>query len=390
MSVIFTIIKKEFARFFKDIRLLLTALLLPGIMIFAVYSLIGTIMSDIAEKEAAKQASVYVVNMPESQSAFNSVFDVRDDYTVSEAFDAVKSGSLDLFVSFPENFDELVASYEVSSGTPAPNVEIYYNSAETVSVMAFQNVSSILSQYEGTLANKFDINRPAADGSAFDLADSASATRTVMSMVVPMVLLMLLFSGCMAVAPESIAGEKERGTIATLLVTPVKRSSVAIGKIAALSVIALLSGLSSATGMLLSLPRLAGGSGMNISLSIFGFGEIMAVLAVILSSVLIMVTLISIISAYAKSVKEANGLVVPIMILVMICGIASMFTGGASSIGFSFIPLFNSALAISSIISGTLSAAAVAVTVCVNIAVSALLVFILTLMFNSERIMFNK
>ena len=201
---------------------------------------------------------------------------------------------------------------------------------------------------------------------------------------------MLLFSGCMAVAPESIAGEKERGTIATLLVTPVKRSVIAVGKIAALSVIALLSGLSSALGMLLSLPKLAGTAGAGISFSMYGFGDYAAVLGVILSTVLVLVAVISIVSAYAKSVKEASGLVVPIMILVMLCGVFSMFAASVASIGLYFIPVFNSALVISTVLSGAVSGAGIAITVCTNVAFAALLVFVLTKMFNSEKIMFNK
>lgn len=77
--------------------------------------------------------------------------------------------------------------------------------------------------------------------------------------MLPMLLMLFLFSGCMAVAPESIAGEKERGTIATLLVTPMKRSDLAIGKILALALIALLSGISSALGTVLALPQADGG-----------------------------------------------------------------------------------------------------------------------------------
>ena len=209
-------------------------------------------------------------------------------------------------------------------------------------------------------------------------------------MIVPMVLLMLLFSGCMAVAPEAIAGEKERGTIATLLVTPVKRSYIAIGKIAALSVIALLSGISSCVGLLLSLPKLMGLDGGSLTLAMYGFADYAAVFGVVLSTVLILVALIAIISAYAKSVKEASSLVVPVMILTMLCGVFSIFASGVSGIGFFFIPLFNSALVISSVLSGTVGAAAVAVTICTNIAFAALLVFGLTLMFKSEKIMFNK
>ena len=116
----------------------------------------------------------------------------------------------------------------------------------------------------------------------------------------------------------------------------------------------------------------------------------MALLGVILSTVLVLVTLISIISAFAKSVKEASGLVVPLMILVMMCGLFSMFVEGVSPIAIAFVPVLNSATCISAIMGGAFNAAAFAITLCVNLAVTALLVFVLTVMFKSERVMFNK
>ncbi len=361
MKTVFTIIKKEFARFFKDTRLWITALILPGLLIFTLYSIMGAIINKETQKNVEATCAVYVENMPDSQSAaFSAVYDLKQFETREAANAALKDGKLDLIIVFP------------TEGVQS-KINIYVNSAETKSQVAYEIAVALVANYDMT-----------------DLADEQSVARTVLSTVVPMVLLMLLFSGCMAVAPESIAGEKERGTIATLLVTPVRRSVIAVGKISALSVIALLSGLSSALGMLLSLPKLAGAAGGGISFSMYGFGDYAAVLGVILSTVLILVAVISIVSAYAKSVKEANGLVVPIMILVMLCGVFSMFAASVASIGLYFIPVFNSALVISTVLSGSVSAAGIAITVCVNIAFAALLVFVLTQMFKSERIMFNK
>lgn len=362
MKTILTIIKKEFTRFFKDTRLWITAILLPGFLIFALYNILGSIMENVENDAANETCVVYVSdNIPESQSAvFNSVFDIKQFDTREKADDALKNGELDLIVIFP-------------TGEEQSKIQIYYNSAETKSQTAYGIALALVANYE-----------------IIDMATAQSTSRMILSMVVPMVLLMLLFSGCMAVAPESIAGEKERGTIATLLVTPVKRSHIAIGKIAALSVIALLSGVSSCIGLFLSLPKLMGLEGGELTLSMYGFGDYASIFGVVLSTVLILVTLIAIISAYAKSVKEASGLVVPVMILTMLCGVFSMFASGVSGIGFFFIPLFNSALVISSILSGTVGAAAVAVTICTNIAFAALLVFGLTLMFKSEKMMFNK
>ena len=140
--------------------------------------------------------------------------------------------------------------------SPAPNVEVYYNSTSTESSAAYQLVSYALDSYEAALANKFDVN--AATDDSYDLASKEDSTAQFFAMMLPMLMTMFLFSGCMAIAPESIAGEKERGTIATLLVTPIKRSELAIGKIISLSAIGLLSGLSSFVGTMLSLPKLMG------------------------------------------------------------------------------------------------------------------------------------
>ena len=115
----------------------------------------------------------------------------------------------------------------------------------------------MLEQYETSLANKLDIN--AGDSVYYDCATSKDTTGQMFSMMMPLLLMMFLYSGCMSVAPESIAGEKERGTIATLLVTPMKRSSLALGKVFSLSIIALLAGCSSFIGTFAALPKMMGG-----------------------------------------------------------------------------------------------------------------------------------
>ena len=82
------------------------------------------------------------------------------------------------------------------------------------------------------MANKFDVNHADSKADTFDMADDKDSTAQLFSSMLPFLLLIFLYSGCISVAPESIAGEKERGTIASLLITPVKRSHIALGKIA--------------------------------------------------------------------------------------------------------------------------------------------------------------
>ena len=85
MKTVLTIIKKEFARFFKDTRLWITALILPGLLIFAMYSLMGTIIADIEEKETGGTSTAYVLNMPQSLSqSLGSAFTVNGDITEAD------------------------------------------------------------------------------------------------------------------------------------------------------------------------------------------------------------------------------------------------------------------------------------------------------------------
>ncbi|MBR1931186.1 MAG: ABC transporter permease, partial [Lachnospiraceae bacterium] len=287
-----------------------------------------------------------------------------------------------------EHFTEQIAAYDVTLGESAPNVEVYYNSSETESQELRNMVITLLDDYEASMANRFDVN---AGETVYDCATEKDTTAQILSMMMPMLLMVFLYSGCIAVAPESIAGEKERGTMATMLVTPMKRSSLALGKLIALSIIALLSGLSSFIGTFLSLPKLMGGEELGINTMVYTAGDYALLLGIILSTVLVLVGLISILSAYAKSVKEAGTLVSPMMLLVMLMSLAPMFMGdGGKGLALFAIPVFNSALCIQGIFSFTYEPMQVVLTIVVNLAATAILTYLLKRMFDSEKIMFAK
>lgn len=266
---------------------------------------------------------------------------------------------------------------------------MYYNSVKNESQMAYAMFEEAFTQYESTMTNRFDIN-PSSD-IQFDLASNEDITGTIFGMLLPFLILMFLFSGCMSVAPESIAGEKERGTIATLLVTPIKRSELAIGKITSLSVIAVLCAISSFIGTIASLPKMIGMEGGQMTIS-YQFGHYIALLLIIISTVLVMIGLISIISAFAKSVKEATTLVTPLMILVMVVGIIAMFSEATQvgSFWMYLIPIYNSLKVMGNVFSFHLPLVPILLTILSNIVFSVIFVYLLTKMFNSERVMFSR
>ncbi len=386
-----TIFKKELTRFFKDKRMVISTLLLPGLMIYLVYSLMGSGMGGLfGDKEHTPTA--YVVNSPADIEALFSAagLDIKptEEKTKDVLLQEVQEGKTDICVLFPEGFSDAIEKPS-DDPTKVPNIEIYYNSAEQNSSAAYAIANAVLSEYEFAGENKYDINNPASGGK-FDLATEKDVTSMIFSMLMPMLMMIFIFTGAMSIAPESIAGEKERGTFATILVTPVSRAGVAIGKIFALSIISVLCGLSSFIGIILSLPKLTGGmEGVNAAL--YSVGDYFALFGVVVSTVLLVVAMISVVSAFAKTVKEATAYITPLMIVNVLLSITCMFGEGApTSVWLYLIPLYNSVQAFNAVFSFTVVALNLAVAMIANLAYTALLVWLLTKMFRSERVMFNR
>lgn len=390
---VLTIMKKELKRFFCDRRMVMTTVLLPGLMIYLIYSLMGNALTDSFGVDEGYTYTVKAVNLPENIKAMWSadgmykITDVKAED--AEKFkDDITDGELDLLAVFPQDFEATVAEHLNNPGIKkvAPNVELYYNSSRTESETAFSYVAGVLDAYKSQLVDLFDINNEIAG----DLAKDEDISAKIFSMMLPMLLLAFMFSGCVAVAPESIAGEKERGTVATMLITPVKRGNIAVGKILALSVIALLSGISSTAGTVLSLPKLMGAEASGVVENVYGVKDYAMLAVVILSTVLLIVSLVSIISAYAKTVKEAQTYVSPLMIVTMLVGVTAMFSGGIKTeIWYYLIPLYNSVECMVGIFSFNAVPLYMAVTVIANVCYAALGAAVLSQMFNSEKIIFS-
>ena len=379
MKNILTVISKEFARFFRDKRLVLGTLILPGLLIFVLYTLMGSAFNSPSE-------TVYTAKVVNPSSDFASVLELAggDVMTLEEA-DASQIDAIKEEISAGENFDSLLdPSLPPLPVGSAPNVELWFDSSSGSSASAYNFALSLLETMEESVSNRFDVNLSAGG----DLTTVQEAVTSYYAMLLPFLILTFLYSGCMGIAPESIAGEKERGTIATLLVTPIKRSELVVGKIVSLSALSALSAISSFIGTFLSMPKLMGGN-IGDMFAAYSAGQYVALFAIMLSAVLLIVSLISILSALAKSVKEASTFAVPLMIVVMLVGLSSMlFTTGNPAAY--LIPVFNCVQVMSAIFSMQFSAVNLLIALGSNLVYIALLVYVLTRMFKSERVMFNR
>ena len=389
MKNLLTVFKKELKRFLTDKRMLLT-LLMPGLLIFIIYSLMGNFMGEMMTGGVEGETQTYMVhieNRPTEFEVFEAGMDIvvsqTEDFSEEEKKQRVADGSADLYIVYEENFYEKALNYHQTGEGSAPQVEIYYNSTSTASQTMYSYYVACLDSFEQQLSNVFDVNM---GGGQYDLASESDLMTYILGMILPMLLNVFLMTGCMAVASESMAGEKERGTIATLLVTPIKRSSLALGKVFALALVALISAASSFLGLIFSLPSLMG---LEFSVMPYNALDYLAILTIIVANVLLFTVILTIISTFAKSVKEAQGLSSPVMILVMVLSLTSSLIPLKGVTGY-FIPLFNTVLCLTSVINQSFNLVGFLISIGVNAVVFALGVVILSKMFNSEKIMFNK
>jgi len=276
-----------------------------------------------------------------------------------------------------------------------PQVKIFHNPSESFSGAARFFSVEALEVYRQNLLSKrvadmdeltvFTVN---ADDPEMIVMDEARAGGQILGNLLPYFVIILLFGNAMGLGTDMVAGEKERGTLASLLVSPIRRSSIILGKVFSLMVIAGLSSIISVISMIIFMPQILGGdmeaAGVSVNMSL----EQMLMLATLLILIAFMyATIIVLISVFAKSVREANTYIYPVYMLLMVIGFSTMFDIGTPGDFVYFIPLYNSILALQGILTQGIVMWQYVVTIITTIITSALLIFALTKVFESEKIM---
>lgn len=382
MKHIITIIKKELIRVFRDRRLVFMIFIFPALMLYAMYSLMGNFMFSTPEKYIVETKNLPTEIQTMLNQSIENIEYKQYDGNLEDAKLRLKNNESDLILIFEDDF-----SLDL---TKLNNIQIIYNPASNGSSTIYQSTTLILDAYKKAIQEQIY-------GSNFEIFNIESILATeedeaigqMYALILPFLIITFLFSGVTSVAPESIAGEKERGTITTLLVTPVKRSHIAFGKIISLSILAILSAVSSFIGVIISIPKLMGDMAGAMT-NPYQMKDYAFVLAVLIVTALILVSLVSIMSCFAKNTKEASMYSMPLMVISMAISMTSMIGIKANNNLLFAIPLFNSIQLLSEIFTFELNIVHFIITIITNIVFTGILIYILTKMFDNEKIMFSK
>lgn len=396
------IFKKEMARVFKDKKMVFSVFLLPVLIMVLIMSIVNGMVDNMMKDIEKHNPIVYVQNEPQSFQEFlkmgkfkYEIKEIQGEKDRSKAEKEILEGEADLIIEFPENLDEQLAAYK--EGDKIPQIKTYYNPSEDFSSAAYEEISvGVLENYRQTLLSMrvgnlenimvFTVN---SDNEDMVIQDDEKAGGKVLGMMLPYFITILLFAGALGIGGDMIAGEKERGTMASLLVSPV-RSSIALGKVTALMAISGLSSLVYVAVMAICAPMMmdsmmgGGGNGLDLHLNpqqLLLMGVLLIAIAFFYSSI------IALLSVFAKSTKEANSYVMPVYMVVIIVGLLTMFQSGTPETVKYWIPIYNNALVLQGILTQEISTGAYLITMVENLLLGALFTGGIVQAFKSEKIM---
>ncbi len=221
-----------------------------------------------------------------------------------------------------------------------------------------------------------------------DLADAARRGASFAAALLPYLLLVLVTTSGFYAALDLTAGEKERGTLQTLLTAPVRSVEIVAGKylaVLSLTLAATVCNLGS-IGLALARGTAAMESAARFSLGLSSAG---AIFLTVLPAALLIVALLMAIGVLARSYREGQSYLMPLLLLVMLAGFASFLPGAELSAGTALVPLLNVTLLVHDILVGKAGATQVMVVWAVSLAWAALGILLAARVFQTEQVLLS-
>src|SRR6478736_2954844 len=362
---IVTVYLKELKDSLRDRRTLISMIVIPTLIMPLLMFGAGFVMSKVV-KTAKEEATTLVLlggtDSPGIVTALKAEPRLRIVEAVGDYKTMISEKRVRLAVEIPPGFEA-----SLRSGAPQ-TVTLYHYEGEMKSGMGVGGVE----KFFRNLREKTVEKRLADRGLASDLIKPFEVKRqnvappekvggNLIGGLVPYIIIILSFTGAMYPAIDLTAGEKERGTMETLLCSPVNRVNIVLGKF--LMVMTASVATIAFTLLSMSVTIIAGGTllmGDPVKMGAGGGGfvpvidpaGVIGVFAMIAPVALFFAALLLTISLFAKSYKEAQSYVSPLIAVVIMPAMMGMLPGIELSAKTALIPILNLSLVCKEMLSG--------------------------------------
>ena len=379
MNTIGTVFKKELLDTIRDRRTLMFMIVIPLLLFPILFKIMFSVTESHMKKAEEKQLRVAIYDRGNA-ARLADILRGRDDLTVvtDVPLDSVRAfirrDALDGAFVIEENFDDEVAGLEPG------RIDVYFKSIDDHKIVS-NRLIKILEDYEEEILelrfDLLDLDEDVVNGIDIRKHNVASMKEQFGKQIggfLPYIFILFCFMGAMYPAIDLGAGEKERGTLETLLTAPVNRFHILLGKFGVIVLTGILSAIVSMIGLYIGLRQskelppeifdtVARILGADTILMIF---SLLVPLTIFFSGVLLSISL------SARSFKEAQSLITPLNIAVIVPAAVGMVPGISMNFKTALIPVLNVSLATKEIIAGTMTTGTLAV-VYISLSVYALL-----------------
>lgn len=397
--------RKELKDILRDRRTLLSMILLPILIIPLFYLGFGAFMKSRMDKLKEKPSTIVwiapdeVVNLRialEKSDGVNLITGITDTAT---AKDMLREKEVDAVVFILEGFiAQLTGLIKGDESAERPVVKVFLDETRQTSEFAARKVTSALTSYRSDLVSgelamlgmRPELIQPFMIDKE-NIASPEEMGSMVVGFILPYIIILMVLTGAMYPAIDLTAGEKERGTLETLLVSGVSRGDIVGGKF-----------LTVLTASIITAILAIGSMAFTFSQGITMFEEVSNVMSFEFDPLVPVILLISILplavifsallmtlGLFAKSYREAQTYISPLMILIIIPAMASAVPDIEMTYKMALIPVLNVSLQLKEALSGTIDYGIMATSMTVNFILAGLALFLVLRMFRRESVLFR-
>ena len=388
MKKIIIIAKKEFLDIFRDKRTLIRMILIPLLVFPLIINVVTNVQASQNKKQAEKKLSVgYYLNGQSTEMvdrmANNEGYEFVAYSDTATLRKDVNDKKINIGLDYSSTFFE---DYQIGKQA---NYTVYYRAAEFEDYDRFQDMlkkedSVLIDKRMKSLNLSYNYIVPTV-ANEINLSPLKEIIGKYAGGILPYIFMAFCFMGCMLPAIDLFAGEKERGTIETLLTSPVNRAQILIGKLLVVTSFGLLSATVALVGLFASFYLQDTDSEFMQAVSDILTPQLIGTLYVLLIPLAIFFAGVMIpISVYSRSFKEAQSILTPLNIVMVLPAMAGFFPGVELDYTTAFIPIVNVVLASKAIIAGTADIVLISITFTTLIVLAAVAVFISWKQFGKE------
>jgi sodium transport system permease protein len=320
-NIIKAVFIKEVTDTLRDSKTLVIMILLPIIL----YPLISIGAGQILIKQGKKiQENVVSIHIDKKDNGLYKFFSENKKVKLVDSKNPeedLKNGKINAFLKLDKDFNSEVKKEKIT------DVNLYYDQANLQSLNAYTKITEQMKEYRKQVVeervSKKGLNKELLTPFLLYYNNIAPKERVggfYLGSVLPFLIILMTILGAFYPAIDQTAGEKERGTLETLLTTPAGKNEIITGKFLTVSLFAFLTGFLNLGSMVLSMNMLLQSDKIDFSIP---WDSMLLIFITLIPTTLFFVAIMMLVASLANSFKDAQNYLTPVYI---ICGFPAMVT----------------------------------------------------------------